>query len=187
MPKGNVSRSKEAAKAVICELLAANGGILRGKIRLNKAFYFAHLYYWRDADGILTDHPIVRLPQGPCIDDASELLSELAAEGRISVQVGRAGPYQEYAYQLEGTWSQVDRSTPRGKAIHDAIALVQEKTAAELSELTHEHSRSWQMTPTGHEMDIYVDLIDDEELETMRKQVLAVKERESKVWPQPAF
>jgi hypothetical protein len=187
MPRQTEPRlSREAAKSVICDLLAANGGTMRGKVRLNKAFYFAHLYYWREADGVLTDYPIVRLPHGPCINDASELLAELSEEGRISVQVGRAGPYQEYVYRLQCDW-QVDRNSPTGKAIYDAIELVEGRTGADLSELTHEHSRSWQTTPNGQEMDIYVDLIEDDELERMRKAVAAVKERESSVWPKPPF
>ena len=61
------------------------------------------------------------------------------------------------------------------------------RTGAELSELTHEHSRSWQTTPNGQEMNIYVDLIDDEEMEVMRRQVAAVKEREQGVWPEAQF
>ena len=118
-----VGPSKEAAKDVICELLAANGGMLRGKVRLNKAFYFAHLYFWRDAGGVLTDHPIVRLPHGPCIDDASELLTELATENRVSIQVGAAGPYQEFVYRLEGPRTEVDRNSPRGKALKMRLNL----------------------------------------------------------------
>lgn len=180
--QGDNRRSREAAKTVICHLLAANGGSMRGKVRLNKAFYFAHLYYWRDSSGVLTDYPIVRLPNGPCIDDASDLLAELETDGAISITVGRAGPRTEYSYRLQRDWT-FDPDSSDGKAIMSAIEFVDDRTAAEPSAFTHEHSRSWQTTPNGQEMDIYIDLIDEDEFERMRKGVAEIRDREKAIWP----
>ena len=61
----------ELAKQVICAIVEAAGGKLEGQVRLYKAFYYAHLYCWENAaEGVLTDYPIVRMPNGPGIDRA---------------------------------------------------------------------------------------------------------------------
>lgn len=158
--------AKEAAKEVICGLVAASGGTLRGKLRLNKAFYFAHLFYWREAADVLTDYPVVRLPNGPAIDQVDGLLSELVAEKRLVAGQVWNGPYRENVYRLaiEGSAdTPYERATPQMKAIHEAIQFVEGRTAAELSELTHEHSFSWQTTPDGSELNIYLDVLPDEQ------------------------
>lgn len=180
--KSGSNTSKQSAKDVICELIAAAGGALRGKVSLNKAFYFAHLYYWRDASDVLTEHPIVRLPLGPCIDDASELLNDLVAEGRLIISSARVGPYEEYVYRLADEAPLIDATTPRGRAIREAIAFIEDKTGAELSEITHEHSRSWVTTPNGQEMNIYIDLVEDEELDAIRRSICGVRQREGEIW-----
>jgi hypothetical protein len=174
--------SREAAKDVICELIAAAGGALRGKVRLNKAFYFAHLYYWRDAGDLLTDYPIVRLPLGPCIDDAHDLLGELVEARRLNVSTAPIGPYEEYVYRLADGSCAVDAASPRGRAILEAVAFVENKSGAELSEITHEHSWSWLTTPNGDEMNIYIDLVDHSELAEIRNQIEQVKSREGEIW-----
>lgn len=178
----NMMVMRAAAKEVICELIAAAGGALRGKVRLNKAFYFAHLYYWRDANGVLTEYPIVRLPLGPCIDDANDLLKELVHEERLSISSVPIGPFEENVYRLLDTTLSFDSSTPRGRAISEAIEFVEGKTAAELSEITHEHSPSWRSTPNGQEMSIYLDLVDEDELRTIRKKLESVRAREGEIW-----
>ncbi len=155
--------SGEAAKDVICELIAASGGVLRGKLRLNKAFYFAHLFYWQEADDVLTDYPVVRLPNGPAVDDLDTLLLELAADNRIVVARAWNGPYRENVYHYAGSPATEDAQTPRTRAIRQAVDLVEGHTAAELSEMTHEHSWSWQNTSNGSELNIYLDVLSDEQ------------------------
>ena len=159
--------SVEAAKSVICDLIAAAGGMLCGTVRLNKAFYFAHLYYWRDQKDVLTDYPIVRLPNGPCIDDYEILLEELARDGRIAVTTRPLGPYTETVYRLAED-RPFERDGPRAAAILSAVEFVESHSAVELSEITHEHSRSWQETPNGKEMNIYADLLSDEQIWQMK-------------------
>ena len=168
------------AKETICDLIAAAGGVLHGKVRLHKAFYFAHLFYFRDGEGLLTDHPIVRLPQGPFIDDGERLLDELRAEGVIVTGAAPVGPYQETVYKLVPSRS-VDASTARGRAILQAVELVANRSAVELSELTHEHSVSWQTTENGREMDIYLDLLPDETLADMRRDIARIREGEEAI------
>lgn len=181
-PSAKQSSSRVAAKEVICLLIAAAGGALRGKVRLNKAFYFAHLYHWREFESFLTSHPIVRLPLGPCIDDVNDLISELVAEQKLSVTKSPNGPFEEYVYRLLDPSPTVDDSTPRGKAIRDAIAFVEGRTGAELSEITHEHSRTWQSTPDGSEMNIYLDLVDDDDVRSIRARLKEIRKREGELW-----
>ena len=171
--------SAQEAKDTICDLIAAAGGVMRGKVRLHKAFYFAHLFYWRDAEGVLTAHPIVRAPQGPFIDDGERLIEELRHEGALSIGTAPVGPFQETVYRLE-TQREIDPETPRGRAVHQAVELVINRTAAELSDLTHEHSVSWQTTENGREMDIYLDLLSDEQLAEMRREVAEVRAGEER-------
>lgn len=151
------------AKSVICDLIAAAGGVFCGTVRLNKAFYFAHLYYWRDDGNVLTDYPIVRLPKGPCIDDYEVLLEELAAEGQITISTRPLGPYTETVYRLAEDRT-LESDGPRAAAILRAVEFVESHSALELSDITHEYSRSWQETPNGKEMDIYADLLSDREI-----------------------
>jgi len=160
--------ARDEAKETILDLIAAAGGVLHGKVRLHKAFYAAHLYYWKDGEGVLTTHPIVRLPHGPFIDDAERLLGELVSDGEITVDFAPAGPFQESVYRLESK-RPVERHTARGRAIYQAVDFVLSRSASELSDLTHEHSISWQTTENGREQDIYLDVLPAEELAEMRQ------------------
>jgi len=162
--------SAQEAKDAICDLIAAAGGVFRGKVRLHKAFYFDHLFYWREGEGVLTDHPVVRAPQGPFIDHAEWLLRELKDDGIISIGSAPVGPFQETVYRLEAPRS-IDMNSARGRAIRQAVELVDNRTAVELSELTHQYSVSWQTTDNGREMDIYLDLLAEDEIARMQQEI----------------
>lgn len=171
--------SRNEAKDAILDLIAAAGGVFNGKVRLHKAFYFAHLFHWRDAAGVLTAHPIVRAPQGPFIDGAEGLLAELEQEGVLAIGAAPVGPFLESIYHLQVSRT-VDRATPRGRAIYQAVDFVLNRSAAELSDLTHEHSVSWQTTDNGREMDIYLDVLPPDELAAMRREIGELREREAR-------
>ena len=165
----------ESAKQVICEIIQANGNQFPGKTRLFKAFYFAHLYYWRDGEGVLTTYPIVRLPQGPGIDKGEDLLAELMREGKIRISHQFNGPYTEHSYELMRP-VEVDVDSPRHRALLQAVAFVESRTATDLSELTHENSRSWQEASNGDALNIYIDLLDDCQYEAIQKRVKEMQE-----------
>ena len=153
---------REQAKTLICDIIAAAGGKLVGKVRLHKAFYYAHLYYWQRGTGVLTSYPVVRLPFGPAIDDGPSLLAELVREDKLRITSQPNGPYKESVFELTQTF-QIDPTTVRFQAIETAVEQVKSKTAVELSEETHLYSRSWQDNQNGQELDIYADLLDDVE------------------------
>ncbi|MBI3464034.1 MAG: hypothetical protein HY000_13395 [Planctomycetes bacterium] len=119
---------REQAKQVICETLAAAGGKLVGKVRLHKAFYYAHLYYWQRGTGVLTSYPVVRLPFGPAIEDGPSLVAELVREGKLRVSQQPNGPYKETVFELAQPF-QIDPNSPRFQASEEAVELVKSKSA----------------------------------------------------------
>ena len=141
---------------MICDIIAAAGGKLVGKVRLHKAFYYAHLYYWQRGTGVLTSYPVVRLPFGPAIDEGPTLLAELVHEGKLRISTQPIGPYKESVFELTQSF-QIDPTDVRFQAIEVAVEQVKSKTAVELSEETHltagvgrkaKMAGSWISTPT---------------------------------------
>jgi hypothetical protein len=169
------------AKEVICQIIAAAGGELHRKVALFKAFYYAHLYYWSEAQGTLTDYPIVRTPQGPGIENASQLLEELEQEGRISMRKEQYGPYAEVVYALARPYT-VDPANPRYKAVEKAVKFIEGKSAAELNAETLEYSRSWQTASDGEELDIYIDLLDEKEFLSLKQRLQETEEMVNRVF-----
>jgi hypothetical protein len=155
---------RTTAKHVILQILRDRDGQWTGKTKLFKTFYFAHLFYATDNPGLLTVWPIARLPEGPGIDQSSKLFAELVEEGLLTIDLIREGPYPEYRYQL----TEKGRNAPLPsldvqRAIHQATDFCYSKTGAELSQLTHDKSRSWNHGKNGDILDIYIDLIPDDE------------------------
>ena len=176
---------REQAKLLICEIIAAAGGKLVGKVRLHKAFYYAHLYYWQRGCGVLTSYPIVRLPFGPAIDEGPSLLAELVQDEEIRIGWQPNGPFKEAVFELTQPF-QIDPANVRFQAIEEAVAQVKSKTAVELSEETHLYSRSWQDGQTGQELDIYADLLDDAEYQQVLQDSQQSRELVDAVFqPQP--
>ena len=111
------------------------------------------------------------MPNGPGIDDGDELLAELVSEGFLAKDEEAVGPYVRTDYRL------LRQDLPEGMseaaivAIREAVELTKETTAAELSELTHEFSRSWAAAELGDELHVYVDLLTDEEYEASMKRM----------------
>lgn len=171
----------EDAKQVICTILAAAGGEFHKKVALYKAFYYAHLFYWQENAGTLTDYPIVRMPQGPGIDDANRLLCELEQEGRIEIQREQYGPFPEYVYLLKEKFV-IDPTDPGYCAVEKAVKWVEGKSAGDLSRETHEYSRSWRQAADGQELDIYLDLMEDEEYLQMRQRLQSAEEMVSGIF-----
>ncbi len=159
------------AKRIIWEILHQAGGEL-GKTKLFKAFWLAHLYYSKIARGYLSDWPIVRMPNGPGIDQADHLLADLSADGFVVQAHVARGPFTEICCRTTDK-ALTDILPPEAvTAIKTAVDDVKKHSAGELSEWSHDFSRSWRNTPNGSELDIYSDLIPDDIYE-QRKQELA--------------
>jgi len=154
----------DKAKAVICALVRESGGELRGQTRLYKAFYFAHLYHWCKKDGVLSQYPIARMPKGPGIDDGDGLLNEMVSDNLISKEMKHAGPYPEAVFKLvESCQPSITLSDDELDAVRDAVEYIRDKSATELSDITHEYSRSWNNNKNGDIVDPYIDLVSDDD------------------------
>lgn len=160
----------EAVSEVICQIVAAAGGRLEGRLRLYKAFYYAHLFYWQRGSGVLTQHPIVRMPYGPGIHGAGTILPMLVKQGRIRISTRALGPYREYVYELAAPL-QIDPNDQRYRAVIEAVEWIRDKPAVELSEETHLYSRSWREARDGDVLDIYQDLLEDDEYTRVRQDI----------------
>ncbi len=155
---------KDRAIRIIAEIIRQAGGELTGTTRLSKAFYFAHLYYAESAPGYLSDWPIVKMPNGPGIESGSQLIAEMKDAGIVSTDHVQVGPFQAMRFCLTGKEPTGDPLPADAvDSIRRAVQLVQDKAAGELSGLIREFSRSWHLAEDGAELDIYIDLIPDDE------------------------
>lgn len=171
---------------LICEIIAMAGSRFNGKTRLHKAFYAAHLLYWKEAQKPLTAYPIVKMPHGPGIDGGDDLIEELEATDRVRVERDNSGVYPDTTYVLMVA-VQVQPDGPRQRAITQAVKWVQSRYATDLSNETHENSRSWQISRPGEELDIYLDLLTEEEYERLKEVSTRTDEAVERVFGGPAF
>lgn len=150
------------AKQIVCAILRASGGTFRGKTRLNKTFWWAHVYHHKNHVGLLSKYPIARLPEGPCIDAADQILFELESDGSIVASIEPKGPYLEDVYTL-GYQAKIDLSQDEIEAINKAVEWAGTKTAVYISQESHRLSRGWQEGRDGQIIDIALDSISDAE------------------------
>ena len=170
--------ARTRAHEVILDILRNADGEWTGKSRLDKAFYFAHLYFANERPGLLTDWPIARLPQGPAIGNSHELLQELVRDGFLTIEQVHEGPYPEYRYRLTDKGREAPRPPEDARsAIKEATLFCQPRSAAELSQLTHERSRSWIEGKDGDILDIYLDTIPEEEFQKREKEIARLDEQ----------
>ena len=164
---------RTTAKKVILEILRVGDGEWSGKVKLHKAFYFAHLYYANEHPGFLTDWPIAKLQHGPGIHDDEPLIWGMVDEGLLEVELVHEGPYPEYRYRLTEKGRQEGSQIPDDArlAIEKAALFSKDRTASELSFLTHERSRSWNEAQMGEILNIYIDTIPDDEYQRRHRQM----------------
>jgi hypothetical protein len=176
-------KSADQAKKVIVEIMRQAGGELVGKTRLFMAFYLAHLFYAESAPGYLTDWPVVRMPNGPGIDAGEELLLELTLAGLVTRDHVPEGPFRAVKYRLT---DQGKSLPPLGRdettAIRAAVDYVKAHTATQLSDITHEFSRSWAEARDGQALNIYIDLIPEDEYESRQKRLDALRDEIMAAW-----
>jgi hypothetical protein len=180
--KGTTMPRTNARDVVLGLIRKAPKGIWKGKTKLFKAFYFAHLYYAKNYPGILTNWPIARMPEGPGIDNASKLFDALVQERYLKVERVEEGPYPEFCYRIteKGRKSLIPPKEAQ-EAIDLAASFTLPKTAAELSQITHEHSRSWNSGSNGQRLDIYIDLIPDDEFEKGKAEIAELADKLSAI------
>jgi hypothetical protein len=166
---------REAAKQLILKIVAMAGGRLEAMSRLNKAFYAAHLIYWQERQGVLSDYPVVKLPHGPAIDDFDGLVAELVGEGALEVHDELIGPYPTTVLTLK-TSVQIDPKAPEFDPIQRAVRWVKRHTVAELERLTHDRPSYLAQPRVGYEQPIYLDAIKEEEYAKVKASCAEVDE-----------
>jgi hypothetical protein len=176
------ANEKERAKQIIVEIVRLYGGRSKSKTGLFKAFYFAHLFYVRRAIGYLSNWPIVKMPGGPGIEQADKLLQELVDEGKLTVRIEQIGPYDAIQYEVPEGSTPADLSLAAIDAIREAVVFVKDKTATELSDLTHEFSRSWNNAEMGDELNVYIDIPPKDVYEERRAKMKHAGERFDQFW-----
>ncbi len=180
-----VNQDREAAKRVVLEIIRIARGTIRGRVRLYKAFYAAHLYYWEENQGTLTNYPIVHMPFGPGIDAGEELLMDLQDEGFLQIATRMKGPYREEVFtRMPHKMEKLDSA--RVEAIRRAVDWIKRKTATQLSNETHEFSRSWNSTRQGEEMNVYLDALTERELRDIQRRVKETEGLVSAVFDRPS-
>jgi hypothetical protein len=166
------------AHDVILEILRNADGEWTGTSKLFKAFYFAHLYFANERPGLLTDWPIVRMPQGPGIGQSHQLFGELVGDGYLTIEQVHEGPYPECRYRLTDKGRDATRPPEDARAaIKEATLFCQLRTAAELSQITHERSRSWIESKDGEVLNIYLDRIPDDEYQKREGEIARLDEQ----------
>jgi hypothetical protein len=158
--------AEQEARDIVLMIVRAAGGVFQRKTNLYKAFYFAHLYYYKETGDTLTDYPIVRMPNGPGIDKADKLFSALSEKMEVTQE--NYGPYTEFVFTLK-TGLNFDEQDERFKAVQRAVDFVKGLQAAEVSAVSHDYSRSWNDGSDGDELDIYIDLLGEEEYNNLRR------------------
>ena len=169
---GKHPKSREEAKRIIHGIVhLANESSIR-KTLLFKVFYFAHLFYWQDSEGVLTTYPIARLPNGPGIHGHESLLQEMEQEGLISQYKEKVGPYD--AIKLVSLVPPVI-SEDEKRIIKNTLDFIGDRTAVEVSDMVHEYSRTWRNEKNGEILDIYLDLLSEEEWEENQREIDSAK------------
>jgi hypothetical protein len=151
-----ISHETKRAKKIIVEIVRQAGGQLRSKTDLFRAFWKAHLHYAANNPGYLSTWPIVRTPCGPAIADFDYLLSEMLSDGWLAVEDTQDGTDRMLVLSLGS-------SCPPISLPPVAIEAIRQAANAAASVELHRQSRVWLETKDGEEMDIYLDLIDDDE------------------------
>lgn len=161
---------KDRAKRIILEIVRQAGGEL-GRTKIYKAFWLAHLIYDESEPGFLSDWPIVKMPNGPGIDDGKELLTELERAGLVETVPAQKGGHTEYGCRLVDSTPDLGFQEAETNAIRKAVEMVKEPTASRISEISHDVSRAWREAKMGDQLNIYADGESDDEYKARKEKL----------------
>jgi hypothetical protein len=160
----NQEATREQAKRIILGIIAEAGGQFIGACRLNKAFWLAHVLHWEHQEGVLSEHPIVKLRDGPAIDRRESLLKELASEGKIDIS--RYG-VRGQRYTLKGGAPAL--TAAERESIGTALKRLGGRGYKTVSDFSHDRSISWKDAAIGRPMDYMLDAMDPVEVARIRQ------------------
>ena len=91
------------------------------------------------------------------------MILQLKKSGSVTLGHEPKGPYTETVCKLTDEADLKDLPQGAAEAIESAVKIIKmHDSVAQISEWSHEVSRSWNSTPNGAEQDIYSDLIPDD-------------------------
>jgi hypothetical protein len=140
-------------------------------------FWFAHLYYAKSHPGYLTNWPLVRIRWGIEIKGLSALLADLVEEECVGVNQLERGPFSVTVYHATDKDKEGD-----SELSEEAVGAIQRAVNGDSPTRPFFWgwpgvcSRAWQNTPEGEEMDIYLDLIPEDQYEERRRQLEGLRE-----------
>lgn len=174
---------RERAKRVILEIIRLAGGTFTNKTNLYKAFYYAHLEYAKNNPAYLSFWPIVKMPNGPGIDDFDALIGELLAQGYLHVETVKTGDFSALRLELTSAAKSLEQmSDAEMEAVGYGVRQVEGKTATLVSDESHVASRSWNEAQMGQELNIYIDSIPEDEYVREKAHISDLSRRLKALW-----
>jgi len=166
---------RDRAKRIIVEIVRQAGGEFQNKTNLYKAFWRAHLAYADTNLGYLSNWPIVRMPQGPGIDNFDHLLADMLADDWLTIGERQIGDCTAMVFAIGSRCPPSIFNDAQITAIRSGVAKVKHKSARFVSDQSHKDSRVWNEASDGDTLDIYLDLIPEDELKQYQRgaQILA--------------
>ena len=158
-----ISHETKRAKRVIVELVRQAGGQIQNKTNLFLAFWKAHLHYAANSPGYLSNWRIVRTPNGPAIGDFDYLLSEMLHDKWLTIDEVQLGDRRAMVFSLGSNCPPPALPKDAVEAVREGIRAVGDRSNSAMSDESYRQSRVWRETKDGEEMEIYLDLIGDEE------------------------
>ncbi len=152
---------RDEVKRVIAAIVQVNGGRLESKTALFKAFYAAHIVYWRRSEGLLSTWPMARMPEGPGIDDHKALLREMEGDGWLRIEKRLDGPHWEHIFV---STRKVAVAPEEEEAIKAGLAWLDGRKGKAASLWSKEVGRIWHHRENGDLLDIYIDALDEDEI-----------------------
>jgi hypothetical protein len=114
------------------------------------------------------------MPNGPGIEDFDLLLSEMLADGWLTIGETEVGTYWAMVFLLGPHCPPPSLPAPAIDAIREGVKAVGGKSATAVSDESHCQSRVWREAKDGEELDIYLDLLPDVERDRLERGLAAL-------------
>lgn len=168
-PWANLIARAERAQAVLLAAVVAAGGRWTRKTTLWKAFWWAHLECIRERGSELTDHQVVRLPHGPAPADGDQLVDELARAKLLNATIDGKETHSCEIFTVPNMerarkWVSARLSPEELSAIETAANKFKDMTSKAASDFSHKFSAEWRKRANGQPMNIYCDLVPEEQI-----------------------
>jgi hypothetical protein len=168
--------NRDRAKRIIVELVRQAGGVFYNKTNLFKGFWRAHLAYADQNHGYLSNWPIVRMPRGPGIDNFDHLLAEMLRDDWLATDEKEFDGKVAMVFTLGQQSPNTGLDNRQIEAVKAGVKAVKYKSADFVSDRSHEDSRVWYEAANGQTLDIYLDLVPDEEREEYSRGIQSLYE-----------